>query len=269
MGVFSAFSLMTGNGNRTGPSGCGEPAMCEIEKTDDAMLLRLGHGGRTENEAISAIAPGLGNRTGHRVMFACALICSLILMFLLGSGSTVCEARGQIRACDVSCTEFDCATVAVGASCHPCLCRLLPSLLLPITRVTIDSKGVIKTTATSIEKHVNTEQHQQIIRTSIVWSGCSTFSYVHPMRAVVHLGSLRVVALIDTGSDYDAIDRDLSVVQHEQGNQAYRQRRRSSESVVGFSHVLKMRSEYVSQWELTLTGAQVFGGEVRSVTFTC
>ena len=85
MGVFSAFSLMTGNGNRIGPSGCGEPAMCENEKTDDAMLLRLAHGIRTENEAISAIVPGYGNRTGHKAMIACVLMCSLILLFLVGA----------------------------------------------------------------------------------------------------------------------------------------------------------------------------------------
>ena len=128
---------------------------------------------------------------------------------------------------------------------------------------------MIKTTAINNAKPISTEQHQQIIRTDIVWSGCSTFSYVHPMRAMIRLGSLKVVALIDTGSDYDAIDHDLSVVQQERGNKAFRQRVRSSESVCGFSNVLKMRSEYASQWEITLTGAQVFGGEVTTIAFTC
>ena len=132
-----------------------------------------------------------------------------------------------------------------------------------------DDDSVIRTTVASISKHVNTEQRQQIIRTSVVWSGCSTFSYVHPMRALVNLGSLKVATLIDTGSDYDAIDRDLSSVQEEKDNSAFKQHLCSSESVCGFSNSLKMRSDYVSQWELTLTGAQVFGGDARSVTIAC
>ena len=207
---------MTGSGNRTGPSEGEEPAMCASEKLN---------------------VPGHGNRIGHKAKIARVLFCILILMCLVGLCKAECEAHGQIRARDVSQTEClmeHSAIVADGMSCHPRWCRLLVSLPLFAKSDTIDIQGVIKTMATSIEKHVNTEQHQQIIRTNIVWSGCSTFSYVHPMRAIVHLGSLRVVALIDTGSDYDAVDRDLSVVQHEQGNQAFRQRHRSSESVVGF-----------------------------------
>ena len=89
------------------------------------------------------------------------------------------------------------------------------------------------------------------------------------MRAIVNLGSLNVAALIDTGSDDDAIDRDLSLVQEEKDNSAFEQRPCSSESVCGFSNSLEMRSDHISQWELTLTGAQVFGGEARSVTVAC
>ena len=32
---------------------------------------------------------------------------------------------------------------------------------------------------------------------------------------------------------------------------------------------MKMRSDFVSEWEITLTGAHVFGGNVSSITFKC
>ena len=90
-------------------------------------------------------------------------------------------------------------------------------------------------TTSVINKSMSSEQHQQIIRTSIEWSGCATYSYVHmPMRAIIGLGSLKVAALIDTGSDYDAIDSDLSAIQEKRGNPAFRNRIRSSDSVWGF-----------------------------------
>ena len=48
---------------------------------------------------------------------------------------------------------------------------------------------------------------------SIVWSGCGTYSYVHPLRVLIRSGDLRVAALIDTGRDYDAIGHDLLLAQ--------------------------------------------------------
>ena len=173
---------------------------------------------------------------------------------------TVGEARARISA-----GSFNGSCYAMTFACSSYRfrrCHLLPILPLPI------STTAIKTTATSVVKSVNMEQLQQIIRVSVVWSGCSTFSYVHPMRALVYLGELKVVALIDTGSDCDAIDRDLSLVQEERGNGAFIHRKYSSESVCGFSDALKMRSEYASQCKITLTGALVLGGKVTTLSFT-
>ena len=62
-------------------------------------------------------------------------------------------------------------------------------------------------------ENVSMIQLQQINKTSIIWSGCGTYSYCHPLRIIVYLGDLKVAALVDTGSDYDAIDKDLSLLQ--------------------------------------------------------
>ena len=50
--------------------------------------------------------------------------------------------------------------------------------------------------------------------------------------------------MVDTGSDYDALDRDLSVYQSEElGNTAFRKRNPVCETVQGFSGSLKAKSE--------------------------
>ena len=107
-------------------------------------------------------------------------------------------------------------------------------------------------------KLINKQQLQQIIHTDIVWSGCSTYSVIHPLRVLLHLGPLRVAALVDTGSDYDALDADLSQVQEQKNNPAFRKRVRNSTSVTGFAAGMKLKSEFTSSWELTLTGAPVW-----------
>ena len=123
--------------------------------------------------------------------------------------------------------------------------------------------------STYVTKQMTPQQHQQIIQTDIVWSGCATYSVVHPLRVVVNLGSLRIPAMVDTGSDYDALDRDLSVYQSEElGNTAFRKRNPVCETVQGFSGSLKAKSEYTSQWLLSLTGAPVHDGRSETVTVT-
>ena len=62
---------------------------------------------------------------------------------------------------------------------------LLPGVLMNLTRVM---------------RPVTPQQHQQIIQTDIVWSGCATYSVVHPLRVVVSVGSLKIPAMVDTGS---------------------------------------------------------------------
>ena len=84
------------------------------------------------------------------------------------------------------------------------------------------------------------------------------------MRVVVELDSFKVAALEDTGSDYDAIDQDLSIAQEEQQNPAFRGRVARSISVFGFSDTLNMKSEKASRWEVTLRGADVPGGSPES-----
>ena len=80
------------------------------------------------------------------------------------------------------------------------------------------------------------------------------------MRIIVELYTFKVAALVDTGSDYGAIDRDLSIAQEERPNPAFRGRLLQTVSVCGFSESLNMTSEHVSKWEVTLRGADVPGG---------
>ena len=153
VGAFPAFSVMTGSGSRTGPSRCGEPAMCALETADDEMLLRCGHGNRTESEAISAIVPGHGNRTGYGVLVACKPICCLVSMFSARPDGTAREARAQTTACDLE--GFDCAVTTVCLSCRLRPRRLLPLLLLPNTHLVTDNKGMLKTTAINNAKPIS------------------------------------------------------------------------------------------------------------------
>ena len=99
--------------------------------------------------------------------------------------------------------------------------------------------------------------------TSIVWSGCGTYYYVHPLRCLIRLGNLRVVALIDSGSDYDAIDHDLSIAEELRQNPAFRGRIKFAENVSGFAEGMKLKSEFVSDCDVTLCGAPIAGGRKR------
>ena len=107
---------------------------------------------------------------------------------------------------------------------------------------------------------------------SIVWSGCGTYSYVHLLRAMIRLGSLRVAALIDTGSDYDAIDHDLSLAQELRRNPTFPGRTRYSDNVSGVADGMKLRGEFISDWDVTLRGTLILGGRKDSarllLTFT-
>ena len=210
LGTVLKFSLRIGHGNRTGLIWTDPSATCAARVIDKGMLLLLGHGNRTGNGAIPYVSLGHGNRTGYGALIACKpMQCPDVTITSMTEGISS-EASARISAGNFN--GFCCATAFASSSCRFCRCYLLPTLPLPI------SATAIKTTATSVVKFVNMEQLRQILRVSIVRSGCSTFSYVHPMRALVYLGELKVVALIDTGSDYDAIDRDLSLVQGERGN---------------------------------------------------
>ena len=210
LGTVLKFSLRIGHGNRTGLIWTDPSATCAARVIDKGMLLLLGHGNRTGNGAISCVQLGHGNRTGYEVLIACKPVqCPVVTTTSMTEG-TSSEARARISAGNFN--GFCCATAFASSSCRFCRCCLLPTLPLFILAT------AIKTTVTSVLRFVNMEQLQQILRVSIEWSGCSTFSYVHPMRAFIYLGELKVAALIDTGSDYDAIDRDLSLVQEERGN---------------------------------------------------
>jgi len=64
-------------------------------------------------------------------------------------------------------------------------------------------------------------QLQQVIKTDVIWSGCGTFSYRNPMRILVKLGNFQAAALVDSGSDFDAIDADLSSHLEQTGNSSF------------------------------------------------
>ena len=81
------------------------------------------------------------------------------------------------------------------------------------------------------------------------------------MRAVVYIGDMRICALVDSGSDYDALDQDLAELQAKRQNPAFRSRSRvATQNVSGFSSALRQTTENESEWELRLCGSATFGG---------
>ena len=116
-------------------------------------------------------------------------------------------------------------------------------------------------TATPVPRLLGDQQHQGIIVTDIVWSGCGTYSYCHPMRVLCHIGELKVLALVDTGSDFDAIDFDLARLQENQGNPAFMSKTTSEAMPVkGFKEGMSTSTSSESRWMVTLTGAEVLHG---------
>ena len=53
------------------------------------------------------------------------------------------------------------------------------------------------------------------------WDHTKGYEGEGPLRIRCYLGSLSIDSLLDTGSDYDAIDKDLSQIQKQMGNQAF------------------------------------------------
>ena len=90
-----------------------------------------------------------------------------------------------------------------------------------------------------------------------------------PLRIAVKLGALEVHALVDTGSDLDAIDRDLAVLQSRMGNTAFLDRRDiEPEQVGGFGVGMARTTETESDWTVTVVGSETWGGDRSSVSET-
>ena len=80
------------------------------------------------------------------------------------------------------------------------------------------------------------------------WSGCRTVSYVRPVRIRVKLGDLSVDAMVDTGSDFDAIDLDLVATQSERGNRdLVRRDVTATQPVAGFANMLEQSTSSSSE----------------------
>ena len=75
-----------------------------------------------------------------------------------------------------------------------------------------------------VGKLMSRNQLLHVLRVGLEWCGTSTVQYCNPLRIVCYLGDLRVATLVDTGSDYDAIDEDLSKIQSQRGNPAFKGR---------------------------------------------
>ena len=70
-----------------------------------------------------------------------------------------------------------------------------------------------------------------------------------------------VAALVDTGSDYDAIDKDLSEIQSERNNVAFRGRTRGRRvNVNGFATAMNHTTDSVADWVLTISGSKLVCG---------
>ena len=85
---------------------------------------------------------------------------------------------------------------------------------------------------------------------------------------IVHIGDLRLAALVDTGADYDAIDKDLSEIQSARGNKAFVSRRACTPaSVGGFANSMQHTTRSIATWNVTMTGSSTPNGNVRDVSY--
>ena len=81
------------------------------------------------------------------------------------------------------------------------------------------------------------------------------------MRILCKLGDLQVVALVDTGSDYDAINAELSKLQEAKGNPSFVDRNKANATQVkGFQDGMTCTVEGESRWLVTLEGSKVLYG---------
>ena len=76
-----------------------------------------------------------------------------------------------------------------------------------------------------------------------------------PVRIRVKLGELTLHAMVDSGSDYNAINADLAVLQERANNPAFGGRRDvQPESIGGYAEGLNKVVSQASRWTVTLTG---------------
>ena len=85
-------------------------------------------------------------------------------------------------------------------------------------------------------------QLQQILKVRLEWCGTSTREYCHlPLQSTIHLGPVKVIPLVDTGSDYDGIDLDLANLLVERKCDAFVRRCVfSAQKVKGFSTTMEI-----------------------------
>ena len=82
------------------------------------------------------------------------------------------------------------------------------------------------------------------------------------MRILCKLGELQVAALVDTGSDYDALDAELSKLQEARGNTAFVDRNHKPPvEVKGFQENMSCTLAGESRWFVSLEGSKVLHGK--------
>ena len=114
------------------------------------------------------------------------------------------------------------------------------------------------------------QQQQPQARMALQWRLCSAASGMRigeashpgPLHVKMDLGTLTVSALVDTGSDYDAIDADLSGLQETKyGNPGFIERRETATCWVGgYCSGMQQQSSAESDWFLGVFGSQTWDG---------
>ena len=132
----------------------------------------------------------------------------------------------------------------------------------PDLRVFNDSSERIAKLTTAFQLH-------QRLRIELCWCGSSPIWICRPLRIICYLGDLKIAALVDTGSDYDAIDKDLSELQSERNNVAFKGRTRSRRvNVSGFATVMNHTTDSIAEWVLTICGTKVSCGPRFTLEYT-
>ena len=109
-----------------------------------------------------------------------------------------------------------------------------------------------------VERLTSAAQMHQYLRVELCWWAMSPIWICRLLGIICYLGELKIATLVDTGSDYDAIDKDLSELQEVRKNVAFRGRTSGRRvNVSGFATTMSHGTDAFYEWIVTLRGSEV------------
>ena len=110
------------------------------------------------------------------------------------------------------------------------------------------------------------QQLWTILKVSIQWCGMSTRDYQHmPLRIVARIGKCKILPLVDTGSDFNAIDMDFSEALESKHREDFIHRvKMSPVEAKGFGEKMSSSTCRVSRWKIHIEGSVTYQGQSKS-----